>query len=317
MGDHAPRHRSYDGDVEPYDQLASHHPVAPYQPRPSVRNDKERSVPLFLSDHDGIPDPSEFTPSRSREHGTYYATRILAGALGGIIVATIAALVSSSESGREFMASAKASSVAVLSVASVVMPGSTSSHPLPAPTIAAPTPSTPTMSTPAISTPTPATVDTQASRAGSVVVAAATPTRDDIKTAYQGALQGGAPQTATAPVLAPATLQPDTLQAASPQEAVRHLDAGDIAALLKRAESLTASGDVAAARLVLRRAVEAGDGHAAMLLGRTYDPMVLEQQGVRGVVPDLAMARSFYEKAQQFGAPEATAQLERLARKQN
>ena len=71
------------------------------------------------------------------------------------------------------------------------------------------------------------------------------------------------------------------------------------------------------ARLVLRRAAEAADAHAAMLLGGTYDPTVLEKEGVRGVVPDLAMARSWYEKAKRFGASEATAQLDLLAKKQN
>jgi TPR repeat protein len=39
--------------------------------------------------------------------------------------------------------------------------------------------------------------------------------------------------------------------------------------------------------------------------------------GVHGVVPDLAKARGWYEKAKQFGATEADQRLELLASKQN
>jgi TPR repeat protein len=94
-----------------------------------------------------------------------------------------------------------------------------------------------------------------------------------------------------------------------------HLDPDAIASLLKRADALIASGDVAAARLVLRRAADAGDAHAAMTLAETYDPAFLEKLGVHGFVPDLAMARSWYEKARAFGSAEAPQRLETLASK--
>jgi TPR repeat protein len=80
---------------------------------------------------------------------------------------------------------------------------------------------------------------------------------------------------------------------------------------------LIGNGDLAAARLVLRRAAEAGDARAAIMLGGTYDPAVLEKMGVRGVVPDLAMARSWYEKAKRFGGSDTTPQADLLAKKQN
>jgi TPR repeat protein len=66
----------------------------------------------------------------------------------------------------------------------------------------------------------------------------------------------------------------------------------------------------------LHRAADAGDARAAMTLAATYDPVILEKLAVRGVVPDLAMARSWYEKARQFGAPEAASRLELLASRQ-
>jgi TPR repeat protein len=91
----------------------------------------------------------------------------------------------------------------------------------------------------------------------------------------------------------------------------------EIAASLRRGDALIASGDFAAARLVLRRAADAGDARAAMTLAETYDPAILEKLGVHGVVPDLAMARGWYEKAKKLGATEATQRLELLASKQH
>ena len=289
MEDDAPRYPSYKPDTEHYDERpAASLSVTPYQLRPSAH--AERSVPLFLSDRDGVPDPSEYAhPAGKVKLGSYYTSRILAGAVGGAMLAAFAALVTS-DSARDVIASAKASSVAALSVASVVMQ---------------PSATRPKVADIQVKEPaSPSVPEGQAAAAAPVTVAAALPTRDDIKTAYQSALQGGAPQAAAAP------------EAAVPAEPIHHLDASEITALLKRADSLIASGDVAAARLVLRRAAEAGEARAAMTLAGSYDPTVLEKLGVHGVVPDLAMARSWYEKARRFGAAEATSQLDRLANRQ-
>ncbi len=96
---------------------------------------------------------------------------------------------------------------------------------------------------------------------------------------------------------------------------IHHIDPGELSSLLKRGDALLASGDVAAARLVLRRAAEAGNARAAMTLAGTYDSAVLAKLGVHGVVPDMDMARAWYEKAKQFGSPEASRRLETLANK--
>jgi hypothetical protein len=42
-----------------------------------------------------------------------------------------------------------------------------------------------------------------------------------------------------------------------------------------------------------------------LLLGATYDPIELERLGVRGVFASVAIARTWYEKAEQFGSAEA------------
>ena len=304
MADHAPPHPSYDPDIERNEGELTSRLVAPYQVgQPRRANYPERSVPLFLSDHDGVPDPSEFIPQLATMPASYYVSRILAGALGGIAIAGMAALASS-ESVRDIMASAKASSVAALSVASVVMqPGST---PAKAPDVLAKEPAQPLQPLAADNQP-PVSGDAAAGTAtsGTIAVAALTPTRDEVKTAYQDAAQANAP--------APAALP----QSAAPADPVHHLDASEIASLLKRADALIGSGDLAAARLVLRRAAEAGDARAAMMLGGTYDPTVLEKLGVRGVVPDFAVARGWYEKAKRLGATDAAPQLDMFAKKQN
>jgi hypothetical protein len=95
---------------------------------------------------------------------------------------------------------------------------------------------------------------------------------------------------------------------------VRRIDPDELAALMKRAGSLIAAGDIAPARLLLERAAEAQDGYAAFLLAQTYDPAVLGTQDMRSITPDPAKARSWYEKAVQFGSEEAQ---QRLAQMQN
>jgi len=94
----------------------------------------------------------------------------------------------------------------------------------------------------------------------------------------------------------------------------RWLDADELAALMKRAKSLIAVGDIAPARLLLERAAEAQEASAALLLAETYDPAVLGTQDMRSMTPDPAKARSWYEKAVQFGSKEAQ---QRLAQMQN
>ena len=75
-----------------------------------------------------------------------------------------------------------------------------------------------------------------------------------------------------------------------------------------------ASGDFAAARIVLRRAVDANNAEAALALAATYDPFVLRELKAYGFTGDAAMARTWYEKAAELGSPVASRRLEILAR---
>jgi hypothetical protein len=95
------------------------------------------------------------------------------------------------------------------------------------------------------------------------------------------------------------------------------IDAEELATLMRRGQEFLKTGDIAAARLVLRRAANAGHQQAALTLGATFDPVVLEELGVLGSLPDLAQARLWYDKAARLGSEDALRRIERLARARN
>jgi len=86
----------------------------------------------------------------------------------------------------------------------------------------------------------------------------------------------------------------------------------EITRLLRHGQQLLVNGQIAAARLVFQRVAESGEPRAAFALAETYDPLVLERLGAKGVAPDVAVARSWYEKAAALGSTEAHRRLERL-----
>ena len=283
-------------DVDPFDENTADYRVTNNALRVQARPDAypDPSVPLFLTDPDGEPDPRAYLAPR-RKRRTLISSRILAAVMAAAAVAVLFALLTS-DATRDTFVNLKASIAAVL----------------PTPSAAAQSPSSQLTQRDRRLTETPqqAAPRNQTLGAGSVTMAAVTPTREEIKNAYQSALQSGALQDVT-PQAAPVK------ESVIPADPIRHLDPNEIASALARGVALIASGDLAAARLVLRRAADAGDARSAMTLAETYDPAILEKLGVHGVVPDLAAARGWYEKAKQFGATEATQRLELLASKQH
>jgi hypothetical protein len=117
-------------------------------------------------------------------------------------------------------------------------------------------------------------------------------------------------------VLEPIQLIPDRDQtvAADPSAPTLQLQLDDeeITVLLKRGKDLIATGDLAAARLMLRKAADANNAEAALALAATYDPFVLRELKVYGFTPDAVMARVWYEKAIELGSPAAPRRLEML-----
>jgi hypothetical protein len=124
------------------------------------------------------------------------------------------------------------------------------------------------------------------------------------------------PVAAPPPAFVPASKAPPPAIAtpvpALPPPPAAASDRDEIAALLSRARTYLAAGDVAAARLVLRRAAERDDSQAALALGGTYDPIVLKRLGIVNFQADPAQAKEWYRRAAQLGSADASLRLEQL-----
>lgn len=79
-----------------------------------------------------------------------------------------------------------------------------------------------------------------------------------------------------------------------------------------RGDALLAVRDISGARKFYEFAADAGSGHAAAALAKTYDPLFLAHLGVMGLQPDNALAMMWYQKAAALGDKDATARLSAL-----
>jgi hypothetical protein len=228
---------------------------APHTSGPSTDfSSDDDSIPSFLPDLQGQPDPREFAPLAEGQR-TSILTRVVAG---GLVVSAFAILVA--------VGVFNSNVTRVLIDKARVSMGS-------------------------------ATEDQSATQAASNEPASVnTPSREDIVSAYRTALQSQAPAARTGN------------EAAAPSKT----DAETLAALMTRAKSLLALGDIAAARLLLERAANAEDASAAFLLAQTYDPAVLGVRDTRSITADPVMARDWYRKAASFGSADAQQRLTQL-----
>jgi hypothetical protein len=284
-------YKSDDPDVDAFDENTADYRTELYGLRQS--DQAEHAVPMFLSRYAEEPDPEEFAAPLRKQRGASISARILAVVCGAAAVAILYALVSS-DAARDKFANLEASIAGAL--------------PVPSAAAQLNPPQPRARDGQSKDSARPFAAENRAAAVAGVQVAAVSPSRDDIKAAYTSALQGGAPVPPAAAVAEP--------EPVAQAEALHRLDPGEVAASLKRAAALIASGDVAAARLVLRRPAETGEAQAAMILGETYDPAFLEKLNVHGVVPNIAAARGWYEKAKTFGAAEAAQRLDVLASRQ-
>jgi TPR repeat protein len=83
------------------------------------------------------------------------------------------------------------------------------------------------------------------------------------------------------------------------------------------ARNFLSTGDVAAARVALRRAAASDDPQAALALGGTYDPSVLKKLGIVAFHADAALVREWSRKAAALGSAEASLRLEQLPAAEN
>jgi hypothetical protein len=285
----------------------------------SAKTDYDESVPLFLSDPEGEPDPSEydcpdFEAPRPRMS---ISLKILMAVIAAAGVAMIFAMATS-DATRDIIVSAKASFI--------------SATPTPA---AAAQPDVPPQINPQLTasdaqvkdpgrwavsgTISPNATASNAPQPTGITrgpVVAMASTRDDISSAYQNAAQSRAPAVPAppaasfAPSMTPAPVA--TAPAVTAPPPARVIDAAELAMLMKRAKEMLGAGDIPAARLLLRRAADGQDSTAALLLAQTYDPDVLGTQDARNIIPDPEAARAWYQKAAQLGSPDAQRRLAQM-----
>jgi len=293
MVEHKNPYQSYDPDTgtyDGYDDETRDYPVGSYK---FGRSAKDHSVPLFLSDPEGEPDPEDFAiPPLRSSRKLSISSKILVSVLVAAAVAILFALFSSDDM-RNIAINAKASFSAVLPGPSVAaQPDSvqlTKDMQLKDPArLTAPA----NMAAGAL----PSNVQTPGVRSKIAMA----PSREDITTAYQSALQGRPPAAAPPPAVA------------APAPPVRRLDPDELATLMTRAKGLLAAGDIPPARLLLERAADAQEPTAALMLAQTYDPVVLGTQDARNIIPDLEVARTWYQRAVQLGSAEAQRRLSQM-----
>jgi TPR repeat protein len=244
-------------------------------------------VPLFLSNYEDDEPKHRFGSGGERNISRALLwSRILKGGIAAASAAGIALAIMSMDNPLSVFANAKAS-----------LAGDTPGQ------VNATEPAQPTQTVdarPANSEPAPDT--TTPRRIQPAGPTSASPTRDEIAAAYQGALKSKVVAIEPAMQAAPAET--------APPPSARRIDPDELAALLTRAKGLLAIGDIASARLLLERAADAQEAEAALMLAGTYDPQVLGTQDMRSITPDPAAARLWYQKAAQLGSVDARRRLQ-------
>jgi hypothetical protein len=289
----------------PFDEDVNDPEFLAYEPAPMMAPARyavpEEPMPLFLS--------GDAAGSRRRGFGTGGETtlnrvalwpRILKAGIFAAVAAAIASAIVSVENPLALFANAKAS---LMSSASEQTGTTPKSDPQPAAQPAAPVQL-------ASSSPPTQAVPAAVAVAATPPTVKVTPTRDDIALALRSAQQPQTEAVQPPPAAAAAAASPVAVAVAAPP--VRRLDADELAALLKRAKSLIAIGDIASARLLLERAADAREASAALMLAQTYDPAVLGTPDMRSITPDPAMARDWYQKAAQLGSLDARQRLAQM-----
>jgi TPR repeat protein len=319
-----PRYRSYEPDIDSLEQDINNLTNNDVRPRPytfgrTARNHNEYqsgdSVPLFLSDPDGEPDPAEFDYEGAlREpRRLSVSAKILMATIAASTVAVAFAWFSS-DATRDMLVSAKASIATVIPVPSAAaQPDAPATTQLTAGDLQLKDPTKDSARPVAVASQTPA-----AARAPQQQVAML-PSREDISSAYQSATQNRAPvapppPAAAAPLaaVAPVAVVPPANAAVPPAPQARRMDREELANLMQRARGFLDSGDLSSARLLLERAADGQDANAALMLAQTYDPAVLGAQDIRNIVPEPAKARAWYQKAAQLGSSDAQRRLAQL-----
>jgi hypothetical protein len=311
------------GSGEEFDEEASVIEFMSYRSAPSAKGNMspDDSVPLFLADHEEEPPrrPS-FGRVRTEDSDSERVLRepvspriIKASILAASVVAIVVAIFAVGNPLALF-ANAKASLAGTAAGLSGAPNQVAAIQRVPEPARAAPEPVVAVRTASA----DPTAQEAQPNLGARAVspTARSGPTRDEIasafKTARQGQPEAALPPAAVPVVTVPVAAAPAAAVPAAAPPAARRVDPEELATLLKRAKSLIAIGDFAPARLLLKRAADAQEASAALLLAQTYDPAVLGKQDMRSIAPDPALAREWYQKAARYGSVDAQQRLSQM-----
>ena len=100
----------------------------------------------------------------------------------------------------------------------------------------------------------------------------------------------------------------------APNDPAVQFDTDEMTRLIKRGKDFLAQGNFASARLLFKRAADAGSAEAALALGSTYDPSVIKQLGAVSITPDIDAALKWYGTAADHGSVEAAGLFANLMR---
>jgi hypothetical protein len=120
---------------------------------------------------------------------------------------------------------------------------------------------------------------------------------------------GTAHPAATATAATPASSSSTVSQ---PENITSRPDNEETSTLIELGQDFLKNEDFSSARLLLQRAAKAGSAAAALSLGETFDPFLIQRLGAIGVQPDVAKAREWYQRAAHLGSNTAAEHLAKL-----
>jgi type II secretory pathway predicted ATPase ExeA len=143
------------------------------------------------------------------------------------------------------------------------------------------------------------------------------PTSSELSAKPEASSPGKPQDSSLPPPMATETSPPATpigLPSATPSPTAESVDASLVSSYLINGNLWLERGDIASARLFYQEAANAGSVQAMVAVGKTYDPIILNQLGIRGFRPDPVQAAEWYLKANKAGESESTERLKELSR---
>jgi hypothetical protein len=126
---------------------------------------------------------------------------------------------------------------------------------------------------------------------------------------YQGPSNERRHPAAAATAAAPAS---SSSTVSRPENITSRPDDEETSTLIELGQDFLKKGDLLSARLLLQRAAKADSAAAALSLGETFDPFLIQRLGAIGVQPDIVQAREWYQRALQLGSNTAAEHLAKL-----